>query len=118
MRLTPEVLRNLYSTLYCVYPFTKWKLPLPEEIDFQIDKHDKTTMGTYMYDTGDEYAHTITVSAALCGHMMTVIRVLCHECIHMSFHRQKGDKWAHHSKQFRTRCSMVALELGLDPLEL
>ena len=118
MRLTPEVLRNLYSTLYCVYPFTKWDLPLPEEIDFQVDKHDKTTMGTYMYDTGDDYAHTITVSAALCGHMMTVIRVLCHECVHMSFHQQKGDKWAHHSKQFRTRCSMVAHELGLDPLEL
>ena len=44
MRLTPEVLRNLYSTFIVVYPFTKWKLPLPEEIDFQVDKHDKTML--------------------------------------------------------------------------
>jgi len=93
-------------------------MPLPEEIDFVVDKHDKNAYGYYMYDTGDDYEHTITISSALCGHMITVIRVMCHEMTHCSFHSQKGEKWAHHSKQFRTRCSIVAQELGLDPLEL
>jgi hypothetical protein len=36
----------------------------------------------------------------------------------MSFYRQKGDKWMQHGKPFRTRCNMVATELGFDPLEL
>jgi len=117
VKLTPEILRNLYATLYCCYPFTKWKMPLPEEIDFQVT-YDKDALGTYMHDTGEDYAHTITVSAARCGHLYTTLTTLAHEAVHMSFHRLKGDKWAHHGKAFRTRCKMVAHELGFDPLEL
>lgn len=117
MKLTPEVLRNLYATLYCCYPFTKWKMPLPDEIDFVVTD-DPETMGTYMYDTGEDYEHTITISSSRCGHLYTTITTVAHECVHMSFHRQKGDKWLHHSKEFRRRCKMVADELGFDGLEL
>jgi len=117
MKLTPEAVRNMYAFLYCCYPFTKWKLPLPEEIDFQI-VHDKDALGTYMYDTGEDYEHTITISSARCGHAYTALTTLAHEVVHMSFHRQKGDKWAQHGKEFRRRCKMVADEMGFDPLEL
>jgi hypothetical protein len=117
MKLTPEVVKNLYASIYCCYPFTKWKMPLPEEIDFVVTS-DPETMGTYLYDTGDDYEHTITISSARCGHYYTLLITLCHEAIHCSFHRQKGDKWMSHGKAFRTRCKMVGHELGLDPLEL
>ncbi|CAB4121569.1 SprT-like [uncultured Caudovirales phage] len=117
MKLTPEIVRNLYASLYCCYPYTKWDMPLPEEIDFQII-HDKETMGTYLYDTGEEYEHSITISSARCDHFYTVLTTLSHECIHMSFFRQKGDKWSQHGKEFRRRCEMVAMELGFDPKEL
>lgn len=118
MRLTSDIVRNLYASLYCCYPFSKWKMPLPEEINFIVN-NDPEFMGTYLYDTGeDDYEHTITISSARCGHLYTVICVLTHECIHMSFHRQKGDRWLHHGKAFRDRCKLVAAELGLDPLEL
>lgn len=117
MKLTPEILRNLYGALYCCQPFDKWDLPLPEEIDFQVT-HDPEVMGTYLYDTGEDYEHTITVSAARCGFLDTVVRTLAHECVHMSFYRRKGDKWMHHGKEFRARCHMVGKELGFDPLEL
>jgi len=90
---------------------------LPEEIDFQV-LHDNDALGTYMHDTGEDYEHTITISSARCGHLDTVIRTLAHECVHMSFYRQKGDKWLQHGKPFRTRCKIVAHELGFDPLEL
>lgn len=92
-------------------------MPLPEEIEFVVTA-DPETMGTYLYDTGEDYEHTITISSARCGHYYTVITTLAHECVHMSFYRQKGDKWMQHGKAFRTRCKMVADELGLDPLEL
>ena len=47
MKLTPTILSNIYATLYCCEPFSKWKLPLPEEIKFVVD-YDPETMGTYM----------------------------------------------------------------------
>lgn len=116
MKLNATILRNLYSTLYCCDPFKRWNLPLPEEIRFIADD-DTTTLGTYLHDSGDDqYQHTITISKARCGHIMTVLSTLCHEMIHMS--RYKTDKWTHHDKEFRRRATMVGLELGLDHLEL
>ena len=115
MKLTPSILRNLYSAIYCMKPFDRWNMPLPEQICFIVDK-DNEAMGTYLYDDGGKYEHTITISSARCGHLDTVIRVLCHECIHMS--RHKTNKWTHHDKEFRNRAYRISSELGFDPLEL
>ena len=115
MKLTPAILRNLYSAIYCMKPFDRWNMPLPEEVNFIVNT-DKDVMGTYLYDTGEDYEHTITVSSARCGHLDTVMRVLCHECIHMS--RHKTHKWTHHDKEFRSRAHRIASELGFDALEL
>ena len=117
MKLNSEVARHAYASLSCLYPFTKWKMPLPEEIEFLIVL-DKDTMGTYTYDTGGDYEHTITISSARCGHYYTMLTTLAHEMVHMSFHRLKGDKWLHHSAEFRRRCKIVAFEMGFDGLEL
>lgn len=92
-------------------------MPLPEQIKFVVDV-DETIMGSYLHDDGEKWEHIITISSARCGHLSTIIRVMCHEMAHMSFHRQKGDKWLHHGKPFRTRCKMISHELGFDPLEL
>ena len=115
MKLTPAILKNLYSAIYCMKPFDRWNMPLPEEINFIVDK-DQEVMGSYLYDDGGDHEHTITISAARCGHLGTVIRVLCHECIHMSRHRTH--KWTHHDKEFRSRALRISSELGFDPLEL
>lgn len=115
MKLTPAILKNLYSAIYCMKPFDRWNMPLPEEINFVVDK-DPEVMGTYLYDDGGDHEHTITISAARCGHLSTVIRVLCHEAIHMSRHRTS--KWTHHDKEFRSRAHRISSELGFDPLEL
>lgn len=92
-------------------------MPLPESVDFIITG-DPEVMGTYLYGPGEAFEYTITISEARCGHFYTVLTILAHESIHMSFHRQKGDKWAQHGVEFRRRCKRVANELGLDPLEL
>jgi hypothetical protein len=92
-------------------------MPLPEEVLFEIT-HDVDALGTYLLDTEEDYQHHITISSARCGHLMTILTTLSHECVHMSFYRQKGDKWMSHGVEFRRRCRMVAEELGFDPLEL
>ena len=71
MKLTPAVLRNLYATIVCCDPFTLWKMPLPEEVDFVVTS-DPELMGTYLYDTGGDYEHTITISSARCAFFSTV----------------------------------------------
>ena len=44
----------MYAMLYCCYPFTKWSMPLPEEIEFIVTQ-DTDTMGTYCHDTGEDF---------------------------------------------------------------
>jgi hypothetical protein len=116
MKLTPATVLNAYASLCCLYPYSKWNLPLPEEVKFVITS-DPETMGTYAF-AEDDYDHIITISSARCGHYYTMLTTLAHEMIHMSFHRQKGDKWRLHGSEFRKRCFLVGQELGLDPLEL
>jgi hypothetical protein len=116
MKLNPATVHNAYASLCCLYPYSKWKLPLPEEVLFIVTS-DPETMGTYAYGE-DDYDHVVTISSARCGHYYTMLTTLAHEMIHMSFHRQKGEKWRQHGKAFRDRCFMVGQELGLDPLEL
>ena len=36
MKLTPAVLSNLYASLACCHPYSRWKMPLPEEVDFVV----------------------------------------------------------------------------------
>jgi hypothetical protein len=115
MKLTPAILQNLYSAIYCMKPFNRWRMPLPEEVNFVVDQ-DPEVMGTYYYDDGGDFEHIITISDKKCGHLSTVIRVLCHECIHMSRHRT--NRWTHHDQEFRRRTKVVSEELGFDPLEL
>tara|TARA_R110000822_G_scaffold263048_5_gene387389 strand:+ start:119 stop:472 length:354 start_codon:yes stop_codon:yes gene_type:complete len=117
MKITPDILENMYATIYCCYPYTKWNMPLPEQIKFEVSD-DPTVHGTYIYDDGEKFEHIITISRATCGHFMTVFRTLAHEAVHMSRWNHVGEKWLHHDKVFRQRCKMVANELGLDPLEL
>jgi len=75
-----------------------------------------TDMMNSLYDDGWDYEHIITISAKKCGHLSTVIRVLCHECVHMS--RHKTHRWTHHDAEFRRRTKVISDELGFDPLEL
>lgn len=117
MQLTPKVLEGIYITLYNCKPFCDWDLPLPEEIKFEVT-NDPEFMGTYMYEDGEDYAHTITVSAARCGFLHTVITTMAHELIHMSRHNTITDAWTKHDATFRRRAHKVGAELGFDPLEL
>ena len=115
MKLSSAILKNLYCAIYCMKPFDRWAMPLPEEVNFIVDQ-DPEVMGTYYYDDGGDYEHIITISAKKCGHLSTVIRVLCHECVHMS--RWKTHRWTHHDAEFRRRTKKISDELGFDPLEL
>jgi hypothetical protein len=117
MQLTPKILESIYVMLYNCQPFSKWNLPLPEEIEF-IVTDDIDTMGTYLYDDGEKFAHVITISRARCGFLETVIRTMAHEMIHISRHNTVTEAWMKHDATFRRRAHSIGKELGFDPLEL
>jgi len=118
MKLTSTILKNIYKMLVICEPFDKWDMPLAEQIKFIVD-HDPDTMGTFLYDDGaDKYEHVITISAARCGFLDTVIRTMAHEMIHASRWNTSTAAWQKHDKTFRHRAKLVADELGFDPLEL
>ena len=117
MKLTPTILRNIYAMLYCCEPFSKWKLPLPEEVKFIVD-YDPETMGTYCYDEGDEHEHTITISASRCGFLETVIKTIAHEMIHASRSGTVSDAWLKHDASFRRKAHQIGVSCGFDSLEL
>ena len=117
MNLTSTILKNIYIMLVVCTPFDKWNMPLPEQIRFIVD-FDPDVMGTYLYDDGGKHEHIITISAARCGFLETVIRTMAHEMIHASRWETSTCAWQKHDKTFKHRAKMVANELGFDPLEL
>jgi len=113
-----EILDQRYGNPYAAntcYHIQQAVKELPEQVKFIINE-DPETMGTYLYDDGEDYEHVITISSKKCGHLSTVIRVLIHECVHMS--RWKTPKWSHHDAEFRRRTKVISDDLGFDPLEL
>jgi hypothetical protein len=118
IQLTSTILKNMYTMLVVCKPFDKWDMPLPEQIKFIVD-HDPDTMGTFLYDDGaDKYEHVITISAARCGFLDTVIRTMAHEMIHASRWNTSTAAWQKHDKVFRSRAFAVSQSMGFDPLEL
>ncbi len=117
MKLTSTILKNMYTMLVVCEPFDSWNMPLPEQIKFIVD-HDPDTMGTYLYDDGGKHEHVITISAARCGFLETVIRTMAHEMIHASRWNTSTAAWQKHDKTFRSRAFSVSQSMGFDPLEL
>jgi hypothetical protein len=114
MKLTPKVLEHMYIMLCNLEPFTRWKLPCPEEIKFVVSD-DESAYGTYVYDSETEM-HEITISRAKNGWFETVFRTLCHEVVHMT--RGKTSNYDKHDAYFKRKTKAIAEELGFDPLEL
>jgi hypothetical protein len=117
MKLTPVILKEIYEVLSICEPFDKWNMPYADEIKFEVTQ-DMDCMGTYLYDDGSDFEHTITISAARCGHLDTVIRTMAHEMIHCSRHGTVTDAWLKHDKTFRNRAKKVSQAMGFDEKEL
>ena len=85
--LTPEIVSAMYACLHMMPPFSGWKLPPAEDVEFRVNKK-RHTMGEY-----SRYAwttdHIVTVSSATIGHFATLAAVVAHEMIHL---KQAVDK--------------------------
>ena len=110
MTLTPEGCAALYDALRAHAPFSKWKLPESDAIEFHVIR-DQKVFGTYHF--GDD--HAITVSESVIGHWSTLSETMAHEMIHLYQSLQNRQTKAEHNAEFRKLASEVCRTFGFDP---
>lgn len=111
IKLTPEVLAAAYDLLLTLEPFSEWNLPPSEDIKFKVDK-SLSNRGWYLYDNGK---HTIGVSQRCCGHIKSLMAVMCHEAIHLHQQQNCLNTKAEHNKAFKIEADKISADYGFDP---
>ena len=109
MKITPEGCAALYDALRAQYPFSGWKLPESDEVEFHVIR-SRRVYGMYHY--GDD--HAITVSEAIVGHWETLSQTIAHEMIHLYQSIRNTQTRTEHNAEFKGLASLVCRELGFD----
>ena len=97
-------------------PFKWWKLPEGKEVEFRVTR-SVTDMGahtTYRHTKDSE--HIVEVSERRTAYLLTMLRVLAHEMVHMAQVIAKSGTSGHNA-DFRRRGKTVCVVLGFDPKE-
>ena len=105
--LTPQLLAHMWDCLREMPPFSKWKLPDSDAIEFRTPARDDI-FGQFVAP------NIVTVSASLHGHFDTVFKTLAHEAIHVVQHLNKTDNKNQHNADFARRAKAVCKTFGYD----
>jgi hypothetical protein len=114
LRLTPAMIQGAYEFLRVSPPFSRWKLPHGDEIEFRVSRR-RDIMGAH-----NTYVrllnHIIDVSDETVGHTATLIETVAHEMIHL----HQAEKRSHtpnteHNAEFHRFAKLVCRHHGFDP---
>lgn len=111
MHLTPAILEAAYEFLRATPPFSRWKLPHADEIEFRVTRH-RDCQGKCV--TEDD-RHAILVSEVKIGRTFGLLELMAHEMVHVHCHRQ-GHLKPEHGAVFRRHAARVCKEHGFDEL--
>lgn len=111
LSLTPTTLEASYEFLKALLPFRRWKLPHVDEIEFRVTASE-AIHGRYL--DGQRH-HVISVSAALTGHLVTLLETMAHEMIHLAQALDGTDSENEHNPDFKRRAKLVCRTHGFDP---
>lgn len=107
LTLYPKIIKAAYEYLCHTPPFSKWKLPPSDEIDFKVTRA-KWVRG---YATGGT---KIGVSNLCVGRTDSLMAVVAHEMIHIHNH-QLGFDDSKHGPEFHKFARVVCKVHGFDP---
>ncbi|OFX03269.1 MAG: hypothetical protein A3E78_12080 [Alphaproteobacteria bacterium RIFCSPHIGHO2_12_FULL_63_12] len=110
--LTPATLEAAYDFLRAMPPFSRWGLPPGDEIRFRVTS-DPEAMG---WHSVDKDGHCIDISGEKVGHLVTLMKTMAHEMIHLR-QDELGLKRTH-GKGFAALAHQVSKVHGFDPKEL
>lgn len=113
--LTPEMIEAAYEFLKTTPPFSRWKLPEGDDIEFNVGAATDE-FANYKWERDH---HRITISIKAVGHTETLIKYLAHEIIHLHLEAtgqesKKGGPNCHNAA-FRKFAAQVCKHHGFDP---
>lgn len=106
--LTPELMAAAYEFLRASKPFSAWRLPEADDVEFHVTRHREIIGDHSMH--GEK--HVIRCSATNVGTTDALIRVMAHEMIHAHCDRRgiRGE----HGKDFQAAADKVCRFHGFD----
>lgn len=109
MHLTPESLAAMYDCIRAFPPYSKWKLPDSEDVEFHVSAF-RNRNGDYSPDP-----HTIRLSMHSTDHIGKALEIMAHEMLHMAQHLQRLETPnTMHNSEFRRAWTKIARMYGWD----
>lgn len=106
--LTPEMMAGAYEYLRTTKPFSAWRLPHADDVEFHVTKHREIVGDHCMHGA----KHVIRASAANIGTTAELMRVMAHEMTHAHCDRQgvRGE----HGREWQAAADKVCRFHGFD----
>jgi len=112
--LTPDMVAAVYECLRQFPPFSRWKLPPADEVEFRVS-NQRNTMGEYTrYVRTRE--HIVIVSSLTVGHFATLASVVAHEMVHLkqAIDKTESKRIGVHNVEFHRLAKQVCKIHGWD----
>lgn len=110
MIVTRETICAAYVFLRQTPPFNRWRLPEPGEVRFTVLRKAQH-YGDHEFLNG---RHHIRVSIFKHRHLLTLLKTVAHEMIHMHETRTNRNGSSGHGKGFYRRAAQVCKHHGWD----
>lgn len=84
MHVTPQAMEAAYEFLRALPPFSRWKLPEADDVEFHV-----VSFNYYCHadcSQKENGTHVIRVNRRLCGTPFKLIRDMAHEMCHLHLH--------------------------------
>lgn len=110
LRLTPQILEAAYDFLRALPPFSGWRLPVGDEIEFRV------TRATDYSGLCHRDRWCITLSDAKHGHLITLLITMAHEMLHLrQILRGEDRPDVEHNEAFKRTARRISEIHGFDP---
>lgn len=108
MKLSAAILAQAYTGLSLLPPFSGWRIPAAEHVNFRITK------SSMVYGTYDADPHEITISRTMCLTPADLVQTMAHEMVHIALERKGAKDHADHDASFREAAQEVCAVFGWD----
>lgn len=112
MHLTPTILEAAYNYLRATPPFSKWKLPDSDAVEFRINLRPKEFGEIFWQADGTPQ---ISVSAVKCKTTKDLVETVAHEMVHYHQYIAAYRNSASHGPKFKALAAQVCKQHGFDP---
>lgn len=113
MQLTTDIVEGMYNLLLLTPPFRGWRLPPSDDVVFGIMRHPDRG-GDYCWDPVKKQ-HKIQVNDSWCGNLVSLVRIVAHEMVHLHLQIAYPRDRAHHGRRFLRCAAQVCRHHHLDP---